>query len=40
MIILAMWRWVAHSDATFTVVIIVLRSKMGVSNLEDTFIIM
>ena len=29
MIILAMWRWVAHPDATFTVAIIVLRSKMA-----------
>ena len=29
MIILAMWRWVTHSDATFTVDIIVLRSKMA-----------
>ena len=48
MIILAMWRWVTHSDATFTVDIIVLRSKMAsemtvnliVSDLVDTFIIM
>ena len=29
MIILATWRWVTHSDATFTVDIIVLRSKMA-----------
>ena len=29
MIIIAMWRWVTHSDATFTVEIIVLRSKMA-----------
>ena len=28
MIILAMWRWVTYSDSTFTVDIIVLRSKM------------
>ena len=48
MIILAMWRWVTTSDATFTVDIIVLRSKMAsemtvkliVSDLVDTFIIM
>ena len=26
---LEMWRWVTHSDATFTVDIIVLRSKMA-----------
>ena len=29
MIILVVWRWVTHSDATFTVDIIVLRSKMA-----------
>ena len=29
MILLAMWRWVTHSDATFTFDIIVLRSKMA-----------
>ena len=46
MIILAIWRWVTHSDATFTVDIIVLRSKMAsemfvtISDLVDTFIIM
>ena len=28
MIMLAMWRWVTHSDATLIVDIIVLRSKM------------
>ena len=28
MIMLAMWRWVIHSDATLTFDIIVLRSKM------------
>ena len=43
MIILAMWRWVTHSDATFTVDIIVLRSKMAsemtvnISDLVDTY---
>ena len=29
MIKVAMWRWVTHSDATLTVDIIVLRSKMA-----------
>ena len=29
MIMLAMWRWVTDSDATLTVDIIVLRSKMA-----------
>ena len=29
MITLAVWRWVTNSDATFTVDIIVLRSKMA-----------
>ena len=29
MIMLAMWRWVTHSDATLTVDIIVLRSRMA-----------
>ena len=29
MTMLAMWRWATHSDATLTVDIIVLRSKMA-----------
>ena len=28
-VIVAMWRWVTHSDVTFTVDIIVLRLKMA-----------
>ena len=37
-IILAMWRWVTHSDATFTFDIIVLKSKMA-SEMTINFIV-